>query len=326
MPHSAVSEEGQAKLAAFRNQKIKDFIPMTNLAEQKLIEVNDKTAIEDVLAILARHNILSLPVVATGEKKKTYSAIANVYDLLDFVLFAACDELEQSPDKLTHSAFTLKHPISDILEGHDQRKESYKLWMYSVETKLDSVLEVLSKGVHRCLLEEGPYLLTQFDIIKAIHANPSILPVDMLNSSMQALGLFPSKCYGKRKEVVSIPNSYTALRAFKRMVIDDVSGLPVVDNKNQFCNVITSSDLRGIEVLTLPDLLLSIEKFLDKRSPHRKHHSFLTITPETTLNDAIVKFVDGKVHHLWYLDDKKRPIGVTTLTDVITKFSSTDYL
>jgi signal-transduction protein with cAMP-binding, CBS, and nucleotidyltransferase domain len=81
--------------------------------------------------------------------------------------------------------------------------------------------------------------------------------------------------------------------------------------------VITASDLRGLSVLHLEDLNLTVAEYMSS-----KNRNLVTITSQTTFKEALIKFVDAKVHHLWFIDEKKKPAGVLTMTDIFKRLYS----
>uniref|UniRef100_A0A7S4DLU4 CBS domain-containing protein n=2 Tax=Lotharella globosa TaxID=91324 RepID=A0A7S4DLU4_9EUKA len=103
----------------------------------------------------------------------------------------------------------------------------------------------------------------------------------------------------------------------------DLSALPILDSKSHVIGTISQSDLRGIKTENLHELLLPVFTFCEKRAG-KKISVQVTVTPETTLGEAICKVVDARVHRAWIVDGG-RLAGVLSLTDILSRFSTVDF-
>jgi CBS domain-containing protein len=83
---------------------------------------------------------------------------------------------------------------------------------------------------------------------------------------------------------------------------------------------LSASDLRGLNVQKLKFLNESIETFLQAqlggiRAP-------VSVKSSATLGQVIQNLVENRVHRVWLIDDKEKPIGVVTHTDLMNVFKN----
>lgn len=196
------------------------------------------------------------------------------------------------------------------------------------------MLDYFSKGIHRGLVKTSEFtvLISQSDVLRYITTLDEYQKDESFDASLEKLNLYPSKPYGQDKSegtnLVSVNQKSIAIYGYRKMAIEGVSCLPVVNDAGELVATISGSDLRGMGPTTMKNLLLPCLEFLDKQSNYRKNIQ-LKIKPSGSLREAIVKILDGKVHHLWITDGATSNVkvrGVLAMTDIISKLSKFDYL
>lgn len=237
-----------------------------------LVYAHAKQSIEECLQLMALHNITALPITANGASTSSdFQGIVNLFDILYFVAFCAV------PDDVSHAQGTaymdkqaveqMKQPIASLLDTNDRTRESFRLWSFGQGDTLDKVLETLSKGVHRVLVTGGKtgVMLSQTDLLKYIQNHePEFKKSAEYDQTLRQLKLFPSRPYGKSGQaVVSVLHSVSALAAYRKMAKEGVTAVPVLNAQGQVVATLSASDLRGLAPLSLKDLLLPVDQFLE---------------------------------------------------------------
>ncbi|GAB5353577.1 hypothetical protein AAMO2058_000047400 [Amorphochlora amoebiformis] len=296
-------------------------IPMTATVEETLKELNKK-------------NILSMPVI--DKKKNKYVGIVSISDIVIATCFNPCfakfakgkeaiDSLKREDMAKIVEASVLKSPVSDLV---GMTEETKNLWVFDEEEKLGKLAEFFSQGVHRALIKRlkgSPCLVSQTDFVKFIATqikeskNKDI--VEFLKQPLDKLGNVH-----KGKSVVSVREDETALTGFRRLLQWqsfrdwNLAALPIVDKKGAIIGNLSESDLRGLNENRLLDVLFVVPMYMktfygEMRKPE-------TITADCSFMDALDKLIDCKVHRLWIVDNDKKPIGVFSLSDVISQFTT----
>jgi CBS domain-containing protein len=298
-------------------------------SKQKLVSVLSKQSVEECLQLMSVHNITALAVASADTGK--YTGIVNLFDILFFLVLCAFPDTGATAEQLNKKAIEkMAAPVGEILGLEDVERESFRLWEFAETDPMSKLLDALSKGVHRVLVQTaaGPVLLSQTDVVKYVHL---VFGKEVeMDRKLKELKLVPSRPFGKsgQNTVLAVVGT-TALSAYKKMAKEGVTAIPVVDKNNQVVATLSASELRGIAPAHLHDLLLPVEKFVEARAASTKHHHASQITVDAekgTLRDVIVKLGDAKVHHVWVTQSDGKLSGVVSMTDLMSKFSPYDYL
>ncbi|KAJ3219443.1 hypothetical protein HDU67_001274 [Dinochytrium kinnereticum] len=149
-----------------------------------------------------------------------------------------------------------------------------------------------------------------------------VIRPDVIKGSTSNLG-------SKIQNVVMVPDSFTAIAAFRVMYMHRVGAVAVVDAHGGLVANLSASDLRGITAdrESLGALLMPVFSYLETRT-HRnpdqiKADQLRVVTPRDRLSTAVKTMVDSKIHRVWVQGANDRPVGVLTLTDVVSAFIPT---
>lgn len=109
-----------------------------------------------------------------------------------------------------------------------------------------------------------------------------------------------------------------ALTAFKKIHQDGVSAVAVVNDDGSLVGEVSAADLRGLNRDRLGDLRKPVIAFLtsckgDLIKPLTCHGKF-------TLSQVMSGIIHSKTHRAWVVDEDDIPIGVITLSDILTMF------
>jgi CBS domain-containing protein len=253
-------------------------------------------------------------------------------------------------------------PIVEVLLK--QQQEHRGRGSLVVKRHLDSVcslLDQMAQGLHRALVrvwpededEEGQRLehyrlVAQSDVVRFLVEHRRNLNHHLINSSVSALGLAgpepaststahtPSSASKSavKSLIYSIEEGKTALEAFRALAVSGVHAIGIVgsgslggggDGQRLLYNL-SASDLRGITPDTVHLLREPVEVFLTRvqESDPTRPKNLVTCSPDTTLIEVMKLVLRSRVHRVWVLDHQ-RPVGLITLTDILSKFASFDY-
>ncbi|KAI9199628.1 uncharacterized protein BJ171DRAFT_427463 [Polychytrium aggregatum] len=258
---------------------------------------------------MAANSILSLPIYSHVGKKIVY--IISTFDILNFVVAklgnTSLEDAQSKLDVSIEAAMTL-----------DSESESYRILESDYQDKLHDVLHDFAQGAHRALITDAThrrksYVFTQTDIIRYVYDHPAIVsPEISLDKTLQQLGLIRSE-----RPVTLISDRESAYDGFKRMAVQKLLALPIVDSANHVVGTLSASDLRGLTDKTLSHLKSPVAEFLQAAARPIPKVENLVCSPEDTLLKVIQTLTQNRIHRVWVTDEHMKPIGVVSQTDVI---------
>ncbi|KAJ3163029.1 hypothetical protein HDU86_002198 [Geranomyces michiganensis] len=248
-------------------------------------------------------------------------------------------------------------PVRELIGKSFESKES---WSLHSSTPLSSLLQLFTTGsFHRALIlddealraetdgSDGPgptappegsftTMVTQSDMLHFL-ADFNDLPRESLSriinlpcKDLDALAAQRSQRAGnstgapQKPRVVTVPDSVTALQAFREMYTNRVSAVAVIDKEGGLAANLSASDLRGLSSSNLGCLFDNVYTFLEidtrRRSDQIKADQLKFVTPDTPLVTATDMMRESRIHRVWIADDGDKPVGVVTLSDVLSVF------
>jgi len=275
----------------------------------------------DVWRGLVQHGFLSVPVL-----QKTKSKYYGGLDLLDIVRFVVDffgrKKLESDEDywELANKDVEFqKKLVKDAMVYPMSRRNPFHptLKGYSIF----SVMELLGKepGLHRVPIIDNYEtrrlvgMITQSHITKLMSINLDLLGKKK-NKTIEEVE-------GAIKPVISTNENEIVLDAFKRMHELAISGLAIVDNDGHLTGNLSPRDLKAIS----PDgrmfwrLFETTKNFLAKvrKEAIVRPRGVVFVKPNDTLETAIQKLAENNIHHIFVVDENKKPIGVISLKDIL---------
>jgi CBS-domain-containing membrane protein len=125
-----------------------------------------------------------------------------------------------------------------------------------------------------------------------------------------------------RNNLLGQPSSITihdqALIAFKKIHQDGVSAVAVVGDDGRLVGEVSAADLRGLNRERLSDLTKPVIMFL--KSSKGDLTKPLTCHGKFTLSQVMAGIIRSKAHRVWVVDEDDVPIGVITLSDILSMF------
>jgi CBS domain-containing protein len=132
------------------------------------------------------------------------------------------------------------------------------------------------------------------------------------------------------KKVITIEKDATLSELVRLLIKNKISGVPVIDEKNNLVGVVTENDII-VKKSSLPFPLSFSFAFLDKYESYTKNtKEFLdtkveevmsvdikTVRKDMTVNKVVNIMLNNNINRLPVLDDDNKLIGIITRADVM---------
>ncbi len=174
-------------------------------------------------------------------------------------------------------------------------------------------MEPFSKGVHRAIVTDGTHnkMLTQTDVVRWISTNHAFAKT--LDKSLEALGLATTK-------LISITEQDTVLEGFRRAGNQEVHAVAIIDSKRgRLLGNLSATDLKGLEVSSIRAVEQNVIAYLSQHNPYSLNP--VIVYKGDSLRLVVNKMLTLHLHRVWVVDSELRPLGVVTMSDVISKFN-----
>eukprot|EP01089_Gocevia_fonbrunei_P020375 TRINITY_DN7584_c0_g1_i1.p1 TRINITY_DN7584_c0_g1~~TRINITY_DN7584_c0_g1_i1.p1 ORF type:complete len:353 (-),score=55.82 TRINITY_DN7584_c0_g1_i1:16-1074(-) len=306
------------------------------LHKKKIIYAIEDALLPDVMNLLSKENILSVPI--RTQDSQDYIGIVDVLDILVFIL-AIYSKSEKKGEEVQWASWS-----SDIFELHYYKSSQLRhtkikdvvdysskdpLTIVSPHGTLSQLIELFSSGVHRVpVVDDNVHpivsnIISQSDVVKFICDNIEALADNKANATVKDLNL------GTRN-IITMSINAQAIHAFYLMYYNKVNAVGLTDvNSGELIANISASDIKGLtprhfEYLTLPVLEfmskkdgLGITKAWDIKREGPLTFPPITCTLNSTFGTVVRKLAVFRLHRVWIVDEHNAAIGVITLTNVL---------
>jgi CBS domain-containing protein len=205
-------------------------------------------------------------------------------------------------------------PLTNLLDRFTRRK------IHRVLVRERRCIE--DEEVSETTDEPMTYYLSQSDVVQFLHANNHMLGeiLDAPASDVANRGLRLQA--NGRYELLERPSSITihdrALDAFRKIHRDRVNAVAVINDDGCLVGEVSAADMRGLNRDRVDDLMRPIVAFLNTSLGGMPEP--LTCRSKFTLSQVMAGITRSKTHRVWLVDDDEVPIGVITLTDILSMF------
>jgi len=279
----------------FDSIKISDLIP--NKQDVKYVAHN--STIQQALKILSENKIRSLPVI----KDKECVGIINSLDIAGFIS-------ESSPKQDQFKQNAQKIFSTEIQQVLNFKSDTFVPMHSSFNVKL--AIQAFCNIAHSLPVTgdskngEITNILTQSDIVRYIASDVDLYLAKYSNESLSSLHMIKGE---NSIENVSIgEKTVDALRLLYKKKINAVA---VIDQVGRLVGNLSASDLTVLNADNFENIYQQISSFLPKKQ------ELITCSSDEHLGSVIKLLTSKTVHRVWVVDDKKKPIGLVTLSDVI---------
>ncbi|MDO5707064.1 MAG: CBS domain-containing protein [Andreesenia angusta] len=137
-----------------------------------------------------------------------------------------------------------------------------------------------------------------------------------------------------KSELVLIHPDVKIKTAVKKMIENDISGIPVVDGSQKLLGIVTETDILNYGKLqTMPDYLELLETILYRQTPNKYQEELLetlseevnsvmndnviTVSPETPIGEVAVKMTDKDINRVIIVEND-RVKGLISRKDILS--------
>lgn len=298
---------------------------------KRFISASPKISIKEALFLMAKNNILCLPIQSHNNPSIVVNLV-NLFDILSYIthdlpvnstiLNPTLETIQDTkPRRRSLDSSHFLHPecyrrLTDPIESVmtlDSERESYRLYTCSLLDNIVGVISNFSKGLHRAVVTDKdgtPFLvLTQMDILRHIVKNPESLPKELYDKRISSLGLSLNK-------IIFVKEKELAINAYRLMAENRFTSIVVIDSlTDKILSNLSASSLRGLASNNLDHLILTVQDFM-KASP-RGQRPLVYCSAEITFWELIELLVSKNVHHAWLVDENEKPYASISPTDIL---------
>jgi CBS domain-containing protein len=120
------------------------------------------------------------------------------------------------------------------------------------------------------------------------------------------------------RDLLTLPQDTPLPEAARRLTHDQVSGAPVVGADGQCVGVLSATDcFRALGREGDAPFLAGPAKAYMTADP-------VTVAPGTPVRDLARMMLDAHIHRLIVVDERRRPVGVISSTDILAALAYTD--
>jgi len=309
----------QPQQEAGRGFDFKD-VTLGSLAKNTALYVSTTTKLEEAMRIMKNHKFSSIPVY--DKANKNFVGTLDYFAIMAYVAFGEFKKALVHSD-LAHITFE-KQLVGELVA---LSKEGNRVWVFEPTDNLETILEPMSKGVHRVTVNKKKgqkrAVITQRDVLEYLHKW-----IESEKTFGRKWDIF-SKHIGElslgKTPAVTIPAETTAIEAFQKMYKEDVSSLGIVDETGALIANLSVTDLRWLNHdEKLPSIFFPVLLFLHEVHGGDQPRKPVVVDDTATLPSVVARLVETRVKRAWVIDGAGKPTGVISLSDVISKFSAAD--
>jgi len=301
-------------------------LPISDVLMPVVISCTAQSSLAELLKILRRNGILSVPVRAdkSDSRYNGYIGRFGVWDIAQYII--RNQDLEVSLKKKIIDIWP--SAVGDSVE--DKKALMYgpggleSLYTFNIDTKIDVLLKTFSKDIHTVLLthwidghENIIRNFSQSDLIRSLYFNKNLLDKKFRRKKLNQLNVIT-------RPVFTVKMSENIVDVLKMMNENHIMAVAVLeDTTDRLRTTFSVSDLRGLKVNYLPNFLHStVRDFLTSKTGNIRHPAI--VDGNCTLQETIRRLIWDKVHRLWEVDADMRVTGVVSLTDIIRVVASAE--
>ncbi|KAF2074460.1 hypothetical protein CYY_004242 [Polysphondylium violaceum] len=286
--------------------------------EETLIGINKNSSVEELLSVLFKYSLSSVPVVNDSTGKSRVIGFVDTNDILTLLvkLYEKVNEQGVNEDDIRLLSIAFLHTsISNIMDI--SKKDQFTVVLE--EQSLLEVLKLYSKGIHRVALlsvfSDIETIVSQSNVINFISNNVSLLSGVKDLKISQLLPMLVS-----RESLITTKDSDLTICSFKSMKTNHVSAVPVLDSNKSIVGTLSINDLYGLKERKVNQALLkpTLEFIQNKDTDPNKNKPLnpVVLKLDDTFKDAIELLSKYKVHRVWVVDEHNTPLSVISLTDI----------
>jgi CBS-domain-containing membrane protein len=304
-----------------------------------LLTIKDTDTISDAFELLKKGKIQACPVI--NSQDSSVIGMVSIMDLLsetllsksfdDFELWSQFDSLQMEEWNQKHSEIYKGIMIRDVIE----KKNRFRIF-HSDEGIQSMVDYMLKHHEHRVVVVDKnrtndlnyTTIISQTDILYYFFLNQKSVPQSVLNLKAKdimqvampaVLRSIPMNMdrFVKTAPIVAPCDTPTVI-ALRVMKLYDVSCIGVVDPEGSLAGNLSPSDFRGYDFSDLSSLTYPVLTFIKLQHQVDPRAWCISCEKDDELMVLIHRILKAKVHRIWVCDESLHPLGVVTMTDILT--------
>lgn len=311
-----------------KNKTIKDLLATIHRPPQRLIAANETSTVSEVLRLLHKHNVHSVPIVSEAGTVRGFvdvrDIVASLISLLshqrpmrDWSEWQALFNARESAEVAMR--FQSEHVVKIM-----DKSQTDKMQVFSPDTPLQQLLQEMGGlRLHRVMLQnQSKSVLSMSDVINYLAQQSAQWPRPLLDAT-KARDLCSAQLKSGEQPCLMHENEI-AVYGFQLMVLNRVSAVGVVDASGALIANFAASDVRGMMSATsslLPESLsLPVHQFLLKQTQTNALRAPVAVSLDATLESVVKKMGLFRVHRVWVVDANQKPLAVITPSDILKLF------
>ncbi|KAJ3069179.1 hypothetical protein HK102_006981 [Quaeritorhiza haematococci] len=250
----------------------------------------------------------------------------------------------------TEESVVTSRPVEDEDVQGMRGAKRHRVLMLKTTDSLSKLLEAFTMhSLHRVIVFDPEHadddswytIVTQTDLLNFINLNSDVLPDKIFSLPASAISQVANRIErpllttptADEEQVfrtlgtLLIPQTVNVLVACRLMYMSNKSCIGIVeDETGKLVGNISGADFRGFDKPALHKVLLPVGDFI--REIHKVDPLSKTVT--CAMSDPLAKIINGvlnaQVHRAWVVDEANRPLGVATMTDILTAFQRSEVM
>jgi len=291
-------------------------VPIEKIMKEKkpILSLQSTQTVADAIKFLATNRIISAPIVdpLTNE----CFSIVDMTDIVHFIQFVAPDLTSLKENELRSLVVSGRALACGKLKEVADLSGKNPFITIHYQSKAEELLKHFSKGIRRIPIVDDQKniinIISQFDVIRFLKN---------LNEQGQFPEFFQQEIGKICSEDFKIVSSQETVLKIIQIILDSypITAVAPVDQEGALVGNFSASDFRGLFREQLPSFLLPVKDFLKKHSPS-------SLTPVKTkkvmtIGEVLKELVSNHVHQMWIVDKDSHPIGIISLTCIISSIT-----
>ncbi|EFA79272.1 hypothetical protein PPL_07690 [Heterostelium album PN500] len=266
-------------------------ISKTNLQTQNITVLDSKETIENGFKVcIIISESLSAPIF--DKESNQFTGLLDIRHFLGYILYK------------------LPVPHSGTQEKKIYLKEldKYPFNVLDINSNILELLKYFNSGVHSAFIlneKKQIEMISQLSLIRWMLANIDDLKIG--NDKIK--DLFHGEQQHKFSKVHSILNTKSVVEALRELYVQNIYGMPILDeNKNIVGN---------ISIVDIKEANDNLDKLILPLKIYFKERPIYSISENSTFKELLQIFDSKQIHRI-YLMEENKPIGIITITDVLS--------
>jgi CBS-domain-containing membrane protein len=270
------------------------------------------TTLDVASRTLAEAGILSAPVLAAD---RACVGMLDANDICAYVFGRVPTEQRARESKFDRLLIREQLRAATVLQALDASGKNPLVPIYQHDSAV-SVVKLFGAGLERVLVYDAQNkvvrCVTQSDIVRFVHARFYEPALEEALRERPMLGATPLRFHHS-----SVSTRATVWDCIRRLQSEGGGALPILnDADGKIAGSFSAIDLRGIFEDRFPKFDQTIANFQRTHNPLGRPSRPITLHSSVTWKDIIDSFVMHRMHQVFVVDARERPMALISMTDL----------